>query len=260
LAPQIKYIVGNEACERFSFYGMKGILVGYMTGARFSRVAWGMSDDKSTSIIHMFVSANYFMPLIGAWLSDKLLAAITRFCGCRCSTVPWSRGAGDERFVFERGWGSCGVCYGPGVDCVRAGGIKPCVSAFMGDQFKPTSRICCKRPTGRFTGPSTSGSFFSFLVIPWIANPRLRLGVWGAGHFDGHRDVHFLAGPKTLRARPADARKQSAGFFAVTWHALEHGRERKPGQGFWDVAGQKRFRPAKWMPRNRSGRSSPSSR
>ncbi len=26
--PQIKYIVGNEACERFSYYGMRAILVG----------------------------------------------------------------------------------------------------------------------------------------------------------------------------------------------------------------------------------------
>ena len=29
---QIKYIVGNEACERFSFYGMKSILAGYIAG------------------------------------------------------------------------------------------------------------------------------------------------------------------------------------------------------------------------------------
>lgn len=31
--PQTKYIVGNEACERFSFYGMKSILVLYMVNA-----------------------------------------------------------------------------------------------------------------------------------------------------------------------------------------------------------------------------------
>ena len=29
---QIPFIVGNEACERYSFYGMKGILAGYITG------------------------------------------------------------------------------------------------------------------------------------------------------------------------------------------------------------------------------------
>ena len=63
--PQIKYIVGNEACERFSFYGMKGILVGYMT-SQVLKGGLNMSDDKATSIFHLFVFANYFMPLLGA--------------------------------------------------------------------------------------------------------------------------------------------------------------------------------------------------
>ena len=29
---QIRYIIGNEGCERFSFYGMKSILAGYIAG------------------------------------------------------------------------------------------------------------------------------------------------------------------------------------------------------------------------------------
>lgn len=28
--PQIKYIIGNEACERFSFYGMRNILTVFL--------------------------------------------------------------------------------------------------------------------------------------------------------------------------------------------------------------------------------------
>ena len=28
--PQIKYIIGNEACERFSFYGMRAILATHL--------------------------------------------------------------------------------------------------------------------------------------------------------------------------------------------------------------------------------------
>ena len=30
---QIKFIVGNEACERFSYYGMRSVLADYITGA-----------------------------------------------------------------------------------------------------------------------------------------------------------------------------------------------------------------------------------
>ena len=32
LPSQSRYIIGTEACERFSFYGMKSILMLYMTG------------------------------------------------------------------------------------------------------------------------------------------------------------------------------------------------------------------------------------
>ena len=72
LPPQTKYIVGNEACERFSYYGIRSILAVYIT-ADVVRGGLGQTVDTSTSIIHLFIFANYFMPLFGAWLSDKLI-------------------------------------------------------------------------------------------------------------------------------------------------------------------------------------------
>ena len=62
--PQIKYIVGNEACERFSYYGMRSILAGYITG-EVARGGLGQDADTATSIIHTFVFVNYFIPLFG---------------------------------------------------------------------------------------------------------------------------------------------------------------------------------------------------
>src|SRR5262247_1693045 len=73
--PQIKYIVGNEAAERFSYYGMKSILALYIT------IALGRPKDEATKIIHLFNFVNYFMPLLGAWVSD-------RFWG-RYHTILW---------------------------------------------------------------------------------------------------------------------------------------------------------------------------
>src|SRR6187399_1181421 len=70
--PQIKYIVGNEACERFSYYGMRGILAGYISG-EVARGGLGQTVDAATGIIHLFIFANYFLPLFGAWLSDKII-------------------------------------------------------------------------------------------------------------------------------------------------------------------------------------------
>ena len=66
LPSQSRYIIGTEACERFSFYGMKSILMLYMTGHLL------MSDNWSTSTLHIFVAMVYLLPLAGAWLADKV--------------------------------------------------------------------------------------------------------------------------------------------------------------------------------------------
>ena len=47
---QIKFIVGNEACERFSYYGMRSILAGYITAAALQG-GLGQDADTSTEII-----------------------------------------------------------------------------------------------------------------------------------------------------------------------------------------------------------------
>ncbi|NBP24523.1 MAG: MFS transporter, partial [Proteobacteria bacterium] len=65
--PQIKYIISNEACERFSFYGMRSILTLYIAKHL------GQGSSKASEIVHLFVFGVYFMPLFGAWLSDRVL-------------------------------------------------------------------------------------------------------------------------------------------------------------------------------------------
>ena len=60
LPSQSRYIIGTEACERFSFYGMKSILMLYMTGHLL------MSDNWATSTLHIFVGMVYLLPLAGA--------------------------------------------------------------------------------------------------------------------------------------------------------------------------------------------------
>src|SRR5271167_2834396 len=71
----IPYIVANEAAERFSFYGMRTILYVFMTRHLLS--ASGVPDvlgkEDATAVYHLFVSAVYFLPLVGALLADALL-------------------------------------------------------------------------------------------------------------------------------------------------------------------------------------------
>ena len=61
LPAQSRYIIGTEACERFSFYGMKSILMLYMTGHLL------MSENWATATLHVFAGMVYLLPLAGAW-------------------------------------------------------------------------------------------------------------------------------------------------------------------------------------------------
>lgn len=55
----IFFIVGNEFCERFSFYGMKAILAVYL-------VEWiNISQSSATLLVHFFNFFAYFFSLAG---------------------------------------------------------------------------------------------------------------------------------------------------------------------------------------------------
>ena len=61
------FIVGNEFCERFSYYGMKSILSLYL------KKKLAFSEDKATTIYHTFSCFCYFTPILGAWIADQFL-------------------------------------------------------------------------------------------------------------------------------------------------------------------------------------------
>jgi POT family proton-dependent oligopeptide transporter len=220
---QIKYIVGNEACERFSYYGMRSILAGYITGAVVAG-GLGQDADTSTEIIHLFVFANYFMPLIGAWLSDKIIG--------RYHTILWV----SLFYCAGHGVLACSdyaggvhgkilcLCIGLALIAFGSGGIKPCVSAFMGDQFKPEQSHLLQKAYGAFYWAINFGSFFSFLVIPWVkdhhgysmafAVPGILMAI--------ATFIFWLGTPKYVRV-PTNRQLHHAGFFQVFREAFRNG-------------------------------------
>ena len=68
----IPYIIANDIAERFSFYGMRAILVVFMT--QYLMTSDGalstMSHADATSWYHLFVSTTYFLPVLGAIIAD----------------------------------------------------------------------------------------------------------------------------------------------------------------------------------------------
>ncbi len=216
---QIKYIVGNEACERFSYYGMRSILAGYITGAVL-KGGLGQDADSSTTIIHAFVSANYFMPLLGAWLSDKLIG--------RYHTILWVSlfyCAGHGVLAcsdFAGGVHGKMVCLYIGLALIAfgSGGIKPCVSAFMGDQFKPEQSHLMQKAYGAFYWAINFGSFFSFLVIPFVKNRHGYSAAFAVpGILMGIATFVFWLGTKKYVRVPPSHETKSGGFIPIFFSA-----------------------------------------
>lgn len=62
---QIFFIVVNEFCERFNYYGMRTILALYLTRALY------FSDDTATVIYHSFSTLVYFFCIPGGIIADS---------------------------------------------------------------------------------------------------------------------------------------------------------------------------------------------
>lgn len=213
--PQIKYIVGNEACERFSFYGMRSILAAFIAGTVVNG-GLGQSPDTATSIIHTFIFAVYFMPLLGAWVSDKLVG--------RYHTILWvslfycaGHGVLACSDFVPSVQGKLGILYtGLALIAFGAGGIKPCVSAFMGDQFKSNQGHLLQKAYAAFYWSINFGSFFSFLVIPWVRDSWGYSWAFGVpGILMGLATIIFVLGTKYYVRVPPNRQVKTAGFLKV---------------------------------------------
>ncbi len=173
----LPFIVGNEAAERFSFYGMRTILVVFMT--QYMMNSSGqldvMSDADAKGWYHLFVSAVYFTPLIGAVMADVWLGKYRTiillslvYCAGHLTLA-----LDDTRF---------GLALGLGLIAFGAGGIKPCVSAHLGDQFGHANRGLISSAFGWFYMSINIGAFFSTLFTPWLLQnygPEWAFGVPG---------------------------------------------------------------------------------
>lgn len=66
----------TEMWERFSYYGMRAILIYYLTKT-YLQGGLGMDKGEATLLYGYFTGLVYFTPLIGGWLADKYLGKRT---------------------------------------------------------------------------------------------------------------------------------------------------------------------------------------
>jgi POT family proton-dependent oligopeptide transporter len=173
----IPYIVTNEAAERFSFYGMKGILIIFMT--KYLMDSSGgpdlMGHEEAKGYYHMFTSAVYFTPLFGAIIADAFLGKYRTIL-----TLSMVYCAGHLALAMDET--RMGLAIGLGLIALGSGGIKPCVSAHVGDQFGKSNQNLLEKVFGWFYFAINLGAFASTLLTPWLLaryGPHVAFGVPG---------------------------------------------------------------------------------
>ena len=173
---QVPYIIGNEACERFSFYGMRNILTPFLVTTLLLYAPEAERAGIAKNVFHTFVIGVYFFPLLGGWISDRFFGkyntvfwlSLVYVVGHACLAIFEDNRTGFYTGLFLIALGS--------------GGIKPLVSAFVGDQFDQTNKARAKVVYDAFYWTINFGSFFASLLMPiFLRNfgPGVAFGIPG---------------------------------------------------------------------------------
>ncbi len=178
LPPQIPFIIGNEGCERFSFYGMRNILTQFLVSSAILGVLGDEAARKAASkdVFHTFVIGVYFFPLLGGWLADRFLG---KYRTILYLSLVYCVGHGFLA-AFENNRN--GFFAGLFLIALGSGGIKPCVSSFVGDQFDQSNKHLAKFVFDAFYWIINFGSFFASLLMPVLLkryNASVAFGVPG---------------------------------------------------------------------------------
>jgi len=226
---QIKYIIGNEVCERFSYYGMIGILELYMA----DRLKMG--GTQATEVLHLFGTAAYFLPVLGGWIADRWLG---RYWTILCISLFYCLGHATLA-AFEGS--KAGLFAGLTLIAIGAGGIKPCVSAFVGDQFGAHQENLLTRIYGWFYFAINLGSAAAYFIIPWV---HLKAGyAWAfgiPGIAMGVATLIFWLGRKYYVRQPPirDAPRPAAEKIQDRWILFRIGVVFFPISMFWALFNQ----------------------
>jgi POT family proton-dependent oligopeptide transporter len=182
MPPGIPYIIGNEAAERFSFYGMRTILTVFMVNYLWlmgDAAGVRMTDAEATKRFHDFVSLVYLTPLFGALIADFFFG---KYRIIMWLSVVYCLGHGALALMGLAGEAGTWLMVGLWLISVGSGGIKPCVSAHVGDQFGKTNRHLLPRIFNWFYWSINLGAFASTLLTPWLLEwygPHWAFGVPG---------------------------------------------------------------------------------
>lgn len=188
----IPYIVSNEFAERFCYYGINAVLSIYMV--QFLH----FGEAQATTWQSLFKSGAYLAPMLGAILSDVFWGKFTTII---VFSIAYSLGCA----VLALSDSQAGLAVALFLIALGTGGIKPCVSTNVGDQFTSRNQHLIERAFSWFYLSINAGALISILLCPWLletSGPRQAFGV-AAGAMSVATLVFWLGRGKFAVVPPA---------------------------------------------------------
>ena len=166
-------LFATEMWERFSYYGMRALLVLYLTQSLLDG-GLGFTEENATLLYGLFTGCVYITPLIGGWLSDNdlgqrkaiTIGGITMMCGQFClasAATPFCLYTGLILLILGNGF------------------FKPNISVLVGDLYEPNDPRKDSAFTIFYMGINV-GAFFAPLVCGFLGEHYgYRIGFLVAG-------------------------------------------------------------------------------
>ena len=149
----------TEMWERFTYYGMRALLILFMAGA-VTKGGLGINDASASAIYGLYLGSTYLLGLAGGWMADRLLGAQRAVISGGLFIM-----VGNALLAL----GSTAVFFvGLLVIAMGVGLLKPNVSALVASLYPEGGP---RRDAGFsiFYMGINLGAFLGSLAVPWVA-------------------------------------------------------------------------------------------
>lgn len=152
----------TEMWERFSFYGMKILLVLFLTAPYLSdNPGWEWSRENALALIGTYSSLLYLTPIVGGWLADKITGyKWAVIIGCFIMML------GHLAMVFETTWS---LYLGLALLVVGTGFFKPNMTSMISEMYKGKESKKDGAYTIYYMGVN-AGAFFGMMLCGYLAS------------------------------------------------------------------------------------------
>ncbi|WP_034041445.1 peptide MFS transporter [Wocania ichthyoenteri] len=159
--PGLFVIFFTEMWERFSFYGMKILLVLFLTAPYLSdNPGWEWSRENALALIGTYSSLLYLTPIVGGWLADKITGyKWAVIIGCFVMML------GHAFMVFETTWS---LYLGLALLVIGTGFFKPNMTSMISEMYKGKESKKDGAYTIYYMGVN-AGAFFGMMLCGYLA-------------------------------------------------------------------------------------------